>query len=121
MSTDYIVRGELPILNALAAAQADAAASPRALVWGVDLSRESTHRAARKSLRHAGRDALGIAVSQPGLAHLFVAYSHGGALEAGACLGSASQTAAPMRSTATARASRSAVTSGPGARGSSSR
>lgn len=94
MSEDFIVRGDhLAVLNATVVAQSAGTTSPRALIWGVDLSADTTPRSAAKHLRQSGRDALKVAAAHPDLAHVFVLYSHGGALGEGSCLHSAAQAA----------------------------
>lgn len=94
LNATYIVRGDdLPVLHPLAAAQAPASESPRALVWGVDLRDATSRMAARRLLRHACRDAHEYAKTWSAIVHVIVVYVQGGALPAGACLPAAAQSA----------------------------
>lgn len=94
MTSSFIVRGDhLPILTALAAGQSTGLDAPRAMVWGVDLSAAPTRHAAQKRLRQEIKDIAAITATHPSVVHLFIVYSHGGALLTGACLGSAAQAA----------------------------
>lgn len=94
MTAEIIVRGDqLPVLIPLSVVQASGDRSPDAVVWGVDLADEPSRRIAQKRVRRACREVGRYAASHPGLAHLFVVYSHGGALPEGSCLGTAGQAA----------------------------
>lgn len=97
MSADILVRGDhLPALNELAVNQTEATASPRALVWGIDLGECSTRLAVKRQLRHAFDDVVRIARSDNRLVHLFLPYSHRGAMPQGSCLSSAARLAAKL-------------------------
>jgi len=94
LNAPFIVRGdELTVLNLLAAQQAPASASPRALVWGVDLRDAPSRPAAKRQLRQACRDAHQYAKSWSGIVHVIVVYVQRGSLPSGACLGAAAQSA----------------------------
>lgn len=94
LNATYIVRGDdLPVLHPLAATQAPASESPRALVWGVDLRGAPSRTAARRHLRHACRDAHEYAKTWSSIIHVIVVYVQGSALTAGACLSTAAQSA----------------------------
>lgn len=94
LNATYIVRGDdLPVLHPLAAAQAAASESPRALVWGVDLRDAPSRMAARRQLRHACRDAHEYAKTWSAIVHVIVVYVQGVGLPAGACLPAAAQSA----------------------------
>jgi hypothetical protein len=100
MTADLIVRGDhLQVLLPLAVVQASGGDSPRALVWGVDLRDEKSRRAAQKRLRGACHDVEAVAAAHPRLTHVLVAYTHGGSLPEGSCLGSAARAATRMHST----------------------
>ncbi|WP_214467497.1 hypothetical protein [Microbacterium flavescens] len=100
MTADLIVRGDqLPVLLPLAVVQASGADSPRALVWGLDLRDERSRHAAQKRLRQVCQEVERVAAIYPRLTHVLVAYTHGGSLPEGSCLGSAAQAATRMHST----------------------
>ena len=94
LNASYLVRGDdLAVLHPLAASQAEASASPRALTWGVDLRGASSRMAARRQLRHACRDAHEYAKSWSALVHVIVVYVQSSSLPPGACLGAAAHSA----------------------------
>jgi hypothetical protein len=100
MTADFILRGDLlPVLLPLAVAQASGQESPRALVWGLDLRDEKSRHAAQRRLRRVCHEVEAVAAGYPRLTHVLVAYSHGGSLPEGSCLGSAAQAATRMHST----------------------
>lgn len=87
MSSDILVRGDhLPALTELTVDQAEATASPRALVWGIDLGDCVTRIAVKRHLRQAFADVSGIARADDRLVHLFIPYTHRGAMPPGSCL-----------------------------------
>ncbi|WP_127476528.1 hypothetical protein [Microbacterium sulfonylureivorans] len=100
MTADHIVRGDhLPVLMPLAVVQASGPDSPRALIWGLDLRDEKSRHAAQKRLRHVCQDVESVAGMYPRLTHVLVAYTHGGSLPEGSCLGSAAHAATRIHST----------------------
>lgn len=96
-SSDYIVRGDhLPVLTELAVGQASGLDSPRALVWGLDLTSAASRRAAHKLLRQECRGVAHASEGHGRLSHLFVVYTHGASLPQGSCLAAASQAATKL-------------------------
>jgi hypothetical protein len=97
MGAQLIVRGDLlPVLQQLAATQASGLEPPRAVVWGADLRDATSKRDAQKRLVAHCRDVAAVAAAHPQLAHVFVAYSHGGVVPAGGCLATAARAAARL-------------------------
>lgn len=100
MTAEIIVRGDqLPVLVPLAVAQAAGSVLPTAMVWSVDLGDESSRRSAQKRLRRICAELGEYAAAQPRLNHLFVVYTHGGALREGTCLSTAGQAATRLHAT----------------------
>jgi hypothetical protein len=100
MTAELIVRGDqLPVLIPLAVAQASGSASPTAMVWGVDLAGEPSRRLAQKRFRRMCAEVGEFAASHPRLDHLFIVYTHGGALPEGTCLSTAGHAATRLHAT----------------------
>jgi hypothetical protein len=99
VTSEVLVRGDqLPVLVPLAVVQASGEQSPTAVVWGVDLSNEPSRRAAQKRFRRVCSEVGAYAAAHARVTHLFVVYSHGGALPEGACLSTAGLAATRLHS-----------------------